>query len=118
VVAGDVLTRTADPDVPTTPAAASEAAGTLATGGPEDGPVYRLAEGTELVGRYQDSAFEVPKFLVHRADGQVMQLPELLYRVAGSLDGRSAGQVAAALSAELGQELTGLNPTSPGCSDM
>jgi putative peptide zinc metalloprotease protein len=68
--------------------------------------VYRLAEGTELLGEFQDSAFETPKYLVRRADGQVMQLPGLLYRVAGSLDGRDAQQIAAELTTELGQELT------------
>jgi putative peptide zinc metalloprotease protein len=71
------------------------------------GTVHRLAEGTELLGEFQDSAFEQPKFLVQRADGQVMQLPALLYRVAGSLDGRTNDQIAAALTGETGQELTG-----------
>lgn len=67
---------------------------------------YRLAAGTELIGEYQDSGLETPRYLVQRADGQVMQLPHLLYRLAGSLDGRDAGQVAADLSAELGRDLT------------
>jgi putative peptide zinc metalloprotease protein len=69
--------------------------------------VYRLAAGTELLGEYQDSAFEQAKFLVQRADGQVMQLPLLLYRVTACLDGRSTEQIAADLSEELGQALTG-----------
>jgi len=71
-----------------------------------DDPVPRLAEGTELLGRYENSGYETPKYLVRRSDGQVMQLPELLYRVAESLDGRPAGQVAADLSARLEQDLT------------
>jgi putative peptide zinc metalloprotease protein len=69
-------------------------------------PVRRLAEGTELLGEYQDSGHRTPKFLVRRADGQVMQLPLLLYRVACLLDGRDAGRIATDLSAELGQDLT------------
>ena len=69
-------------------------------------PVRRLAEGTELIGEYQDSGYRTPKFLVRRADGQVMQLPLLLYRVACLLDGRDAGHIASDLSAELGQDLT------------
>ncbi|SNS49901.1 putative peptide zinc metalloprotease protein [Geodermatophilus pulveris] len=69
-------------------------------------PGRRLAEGTELLGEYQDSGYLTPKFLVRRADGQVMQLPLLLYRVAGLLDGRDAGRIATDLSAELGQDLT------------
>jgi hypothetical protein len=72
-----------------------------------DGPRgYRLAAGTELIGEYQDSGLRTPRYLVRRADGQVMQLPLLLYRVAGSLDGRDAGRIATQLSAELGRELT------------
>jgi putative peptide zinc metalloprotease protein len=74
-----------------------------ATGG---GPLPRLAAGTELLGQYKDSAYEDPRFLIRRSDGQVMQLPRLLYSVAASLDGRDAGQVAADLSAELDLELT------------
>src|SRR3954453_5362484 len=70
------------------------------------GGLPRLAAGTELLGEYKDSAYEEPRFLIRRADGQVMQLPGLLYRVAGSLDGRDAPQVAADLNAELGLELT------------
>jgi putative peptide zinc metalloprotease protein len=69
-------------------------------------PGRRLAEGTELLGEYQDSGYLTPKFLVRRADGQVMQLPLLLYRVAGLLDGRDTGRIATDLSAELGQDLT------------
>jgi putative peptide zinc metalloprotease protein len=74
-----------------------------ATGG---AALPRLAAGTELLGQYKDSAYQDPRFLIRRADGQVMQLPGLLYRVAGSLDGRDARQVAADLNSELGLELT------------
>ncbi|MGY1709606.1 hypothetical protein ACI8AC_08855 [Geodermatophilus sp. SYSU D00758] len=69
-------------------------------------PVRRLAEGTELLGEYRDSGYRTPKFLVRRADGQVMQLPLLLYRVACLLDGRDADRIATDLGAELGQDLT------------
>jgi putative peptide zinc metalloprotease protein len=69
--------------------------------------VHRLAPGTELLGEYRDSAYEEPKFLVQRSDGQAMQLPRLLYRVACSLDGRRDDEIAADLSTELGAELTG-----------
>src|SRR3954462_10976109 len=71
-----------------------------------DDPVPRLAEGTELLGRYENSGYETPKYLVRRSDGQVMQLPELLYRVGESWDGRPGGQVATDLSARLEQDLT------------
>jgi putative peptide zinc metalloprotease protein len=66
-------------------------------------PVHRLAEGTELIGEYRGSGFQEPRYLIRRSDGQVMQLPALLYRVAGSLDGRrDDGE----LAAELDQDLT------------
>ncbi|NEM07513.1 hypothetical protein [Geodermatophilus normandii] len=68
-------------------------------------PVYRLAAGTELLGEYQGSGYQEPKYLLSRADGQVMQLPLPLYRLAASLDGRDAGELAADLSAEFGQEV-------------
>ncbi len=68
--------------------------------------VYRLAVGTELLGEYQDSGYQTPKYLLSRADGQVMQLPLPLYRLAASLDGRDAGQLATDLSAELGQTVS------------
>ncbi|MCW2534160.1 MAG: hypothetical protein JWP62_3730, partial [Blastococcus sp.] len=71
------------------------------------GHVRRLAEGTELLGEYQDSSYVTPTYLVRRADGQVMQLPLLLYRVAGSLDGRTVDEIARDLNAEMGEELTG-----------
>ncbi len=76
--------------------------------GPLDGDHrrYRLAVGTELIGEYQDSGLQRPKYLVQRADGQVMQLSGLLYRVACSLDGRDTAEIAAELSAELGRDLT------------
>ncbi|PZA19123.1 hypothetical protein DMO24_22420, partial [Modestobacter versicolor] len=68
--------------------------------------VHRLAEGTELLGEYQGSGLDVPTYLIRRVDGQVMQLPHLLYRVAASLNGRDDAALAADLSRQLGQELT------------
>ncbi|TQN43275.1 putative peptide zinc metalloprotease protein [Blastococcus colisei] len=73
--------------------------------GDADG-VHRLAPGTELLGEYRDSAYEEPKFLVQRSDGQAMQLPRLLYQVACSLDGRRDDEIAAVLSRESGADLT------------
>jgi putative peptide zinc metalloprotease protein len=66
--------------------------------------VPRLTEGTELIGEYQGSGFQEPRYIVRRADGQVIQLSRLLYLLAGSLDSqRGLGQVAGVLSAELGK---------------
>ena len=64
----------------------------------------RLAPGVELIGEYQGSGFQESRFIVCRADGQVIQLPRLLYLLAAILDGqRDLAQVAAALSAEFGR---------------
>jgi putative peptide zinc metalloprotease protein len=55
-----------------------------------DGAVPRLTTGLELIGRFEDSGFKEPPYIVRRADGQVVQLPELLFRLAEQVDGRSA----------------------------
>src|SRR5215210_9414063 len=51
-------------------------------------PPLQLAEGIELVGEYKDSGFKTPPWIVRRADGQVVQLPRLLYLIAEQADGR------------------------------
>jgi hypothetical protein len=47
----------------------------------------KLAEGVELIGQYEDSGFKDPPYMPRRADGQVVQLPELLYAVVDEADG-------------------------------
>ena len=47
----------------------------------------RRAAGVELIGRYEDSGFKDPPYLVRRVDGQVIQLPSLLYAIAEAADG-------------------------------
>ena len=47
-----------------------------------------MAEGIELIGRYEDSGFRDPPYLVRRVDGQVIQMPALLYFVAEEIDGK------------------------------
>src|SRR5438309_10255363 len=47
----------------------------------------RLADGLELIGEYRDSGFQEPHYIVRRADGQIIQLPRLMYVLAASLDG-------------------------------
>src|SRR5690242_7223943 len=64
--------------------------------------IPRLADGTELIGEYLGSGFQEQKFIVRRADGQVIQLPRLLYLLAANLDGKhDLEQLAAALGDEL-----------------
>ncbi|MGA9310986.1 MAG: hypothetical protein WBV74_11525, partial [Pseudonocardiaceae bacterium] len=64
----------------------------------------RLAHGVELIGEYQGSGFQEPKYLVSRADKQVVQLPALLYLLASRVDGqRDLAQLADVLSVEFGK---------------
>ncbi|MGH3765163.1 MAG: hypothetical protein ACRDS0_11830 [Pseudonocardiaceae bacterium] len=66
--------------------------------------VPRLAEGVELIGEYQGSGFIQAPYIVRRADGQVIQLPRLLYLLAASVDGqRDHASLAGALTAEFGR---------------
>jgi len=55
-------------------------------------PAPRRADGIELIGRFEDSGFKEAPYLVQRADGQVVQLPELLYRLVEQLDGRRSDE--------------------------
>src|SRR5947209_15810783 len=64
----------------------------------------QLAEGIELLGEYRDSGFKEAPYLARRADGQVLQLPRLLYLVAENTDGRrSYEQIAEAVTEKFGR---------------
>jgi putative peptide zinc metalloprotease protein len=70
----------------------------------------RLADGVELLGRFEDSGFEDPPYLARRADGQVIQLTELLHHVAEAADGaRSEDEMAAAVSERFGRTVSADN---------
>ena len=70
----------------------------------------RLREGTELLGRYEGSAYEQPTYLVRRNDGQVIHFSHLLYLVASLLDGsRDVDAIADEASAQLGRQVTAEN---------
>jgi putative peptide zinc metalloprotease protein len=70
----------------------------------------RLQEGTELLGRYEGSAYERPTYLVRRKDGQVVHLSHLLYLVASLMDGeRGFTEIAEGLTLELGQHVVADN---------
>jgi putative peptide zinc metalloprotease protein len=72
------------------------------------GPPPRLADGIELVGEYQDSGFKDPPYIVRRADGQIIQLPQMLYALAEQVDGkRSYDEIAEAFSHAIGRGVTG-----------
>jgi putative peptide zinc metalloprotease protein len=53
-----------------------------------DGAPPQLAEGIELIGEYEDSGYKEAPSIARRADGQVIQLPAILYHLAESIDGR------------------------------
>ena len=63
-----------------------------------------------MLGEYRDSGFKEPPYLARRADGQVLQLPRLLYLVAENADGRrSCGQIAEAVTEQFGRGVSGAN---------
>ena len=66
----------------------------------------RLAHGTELLGQLKDSGYAEPPSLVRRADGQVIQLPRLMYLVASLMDGTRGPDVIAALATAIGAAIT------------
>src|SRR4051794_5868013 len=88
---------------------ADVAATTLAPQRPR-AEVLRRADGLELIGRFQGSGFRVPPLLARRADGQVVQLTELLYAVADAADGeRDLHAVAAEVSDHCGRTVSADN---------
>src|SRR3954466_4937507 len=72
--------------------------------------VLRRADGLELIGRFEDSGFREPPLLARRADGQVVQLSELLFGVAEACDGRrDLHEVAVAVSDRCGRNVSADN---------
>jgi putative peptide zinc metalloprotease protein len=66
-------------------------------GAPTEKP--KVADGIELIGKYEDSGFKEAPYLARRADGQVIQLAPLLYLIAELADGnRTYEEIAAATS--------------------
>src|SRR5437764_9600555 len=75
---------------------------------PADGAPPQLAKGIELVGVFEGSGFKEPPYIARRADGQVIQLPQLLYMVAEEIDGRrSYEEIGARVSERFGRRLEG-----------
>jgi putative peptide zinc metalloprotease protein len=72
-----------------------------------DKEILDLADGVELIGEFEDSGFKEPPLLARRADGQVIQLTQLLYLVAEACDGgRDAAAVAAVASERSGRAVS------------
>ena len=94
---------------PTTP---DRAAGAAPAGAAPADPqqVPKLADGIELLGRFEDSGFVDPPYLARRADGQVVQLTPLLHHVAEASDGRrTSAEVAERVGAAVGKDVTADN---------
>jgi putative peptide zinc metalloprotease protein len=62
----------------------------------------QLADGVQLIGEYEGSGYREAPSLVRLGDGQVVQLPDLLYRLAGKADGQRTYEK---LAQELGGEI-------------
>jgi putative peptide zinc metalloprotease protein len=75
-----------------------------------NGDAPKLADGIELIGEYKGSGFKEAPYLARRADGQVLQLPKLLYLVAQNTDGqRDFGAIAEAVTEEFGKGVSADN---------
>jgi putative peptide zinc metalloprotease protein len=57
--------------------------------------IDRLAQGVELLGRYEQSGYTAEQYLLRRPDGQVVQLTQLLYFVVEALRDTTSAQAAA-----------------------
>jgi putative peptide zinc metalloprotease protein len=82
--------------------------GRIASAPSTAGPTWPppLADGVELLGEFKDSGYSRPPSLVRRADGQVIQMSPLLYRVASRIDGsQGADAIATLVSTDLGRSL-------------
>jgi putative peptide zinc metalloprotease protein len=100
------MTTTPDRDAPTEQRAATQEAEQQAP----NGAPPKLAEGIELIGEYEDSGYIDPPSIARRADGQIIQLPSLLYLIAENADGRASyEEIAERVTAESGRGVSGDN---------
>ncbi|MGH9124130.1 MAG: hypothetical protein ACRDZ8_05300 [Acidimicrobiales bacterium] len=66
----------------------------------------KLAEGVQLIGEYEGSGYKEAPSMVRRPDGQVIQLPDLLYRLTTLADGtRNDAQLARELGEQIHRQL-------------
>jgi putative peptide zinc metalloprotease protein len=59
-----------------------------------------VADGIDLIGKYEGSGFKEAPYIARRADGQVIQLAPLLYVIAELADGRRTSEEIAAAASE------------------
>ena len=70
----------------------------------------KVADGVELIGKYEGSGFKEAPYIARRADGQVIQLAPLLYLIAELADGRRTNEeIAAAVSEAIKRGVSGDN---------
>jgi putative peptide zinc metalloprotease protein len=75
---------------------------------PPEAQSPRLADGVELIGLFEDSGFKEPPYIARRSDGQVVQMPAMLFALADEIDGeRSYEEVGTALSHRIERGVTG-----------
>jgi putative peptide zinc metalloprotease protein len=68
--------------------------------------VPRLADGIDLIGEYEGSGFKQAPYIARRSDGQVIQMPQLLYLVAEAVDGkRGYAEIGERVSEQVGRGL-------------
>ena len=71
------------------------------------------ADGVQLIGELGGSGYKKPPSLVRRADGQTVQLTQLLYAVLEAVDGRrTPEEVAAAVSDSVDRHVTAADVTT------
>ena len=69
-----------------------------------------LGDGVELIGRFEGSGYKKTPYLARRADGQVIQLTELLHLIASKVDGRrDDAAIARAVTDEFGRGVSSDN---------
>ncbi len=74
---------------------------------PAETAAPRLAVGIELIGLFEDSGFKDPPYIARRADGQIVQMPAMLYALAEQVDGqRSLEEIAEAFSHRIERGVT------------
>ena len=66
----------------------------------------RLAQGVELLGKYEHSGYREPPLMVRRPDNQLVQMPPLLYLVAEQIDGsHDVEEIGDVVGERIGREL-------------
>jgi putative peptide zinc metalloprotease protein len=106
-----LTSRRATSDVSSESGATGAAQGPPLSGSAADSAAPpKVADGIELIGEYEDSGYKDPPSIARRADGQIIQLPHLLYVIAESADGqRSYEEIAQRVTEASGRGVSAEN---------